>query len=223
MILRKIYLYLNPDEHWGDLISDVGFPLDTAFGFKTRYICNYLERHLKKLRFRTTGFNKICIQGSKLETATWAVQGANAVVPRVSFDANLYESLDDHSRHELYISMILDGMSSLANHQVIPIAEILNGIAEFRAGGHKNEWIHQSKYYRTDRVRATLNCSLTPNNFTLTLEINKDGHTVLKEIILESLPDEIIFAHQLGSLERSEDTIIVRQKGGANLYRSTSI
>nr|WP_180166483.1 hypothetical protein [Stenotrophomonas sp. SbOxS2]NYT99317.1 hypothetical protein [Stenotrophomonas sp. SbOxS2] len=92
-----------------------------------------------------------------------------------------------------------------------------------RAGGHKNEWIHQSKYYRTDRVRATLNCSLTPNNFTLTLEINKDGHTVLKEIILESLPDEIIFAHQLGSLERSEDTIIVRQKGGANLYRSTSI
>ncbi|MBM9915429.1 MULTISPECIES: hypothetical protein [Stenotrophomonas] len=34
MILRKIYLYLNPDEHWGDLISDLGFPLDTAFGFK---------------------------------------------------------------------------------------------------------------------------------------------------------------------------------------------
>ncbi len=108
MILRNIYLYLNPDEHWGDPISDLGFSLGTTFGFKTRYICNYLERHLKKLRFRTAGFNKICIQGSKLETATWAVQGAHAVVPRVSFNASVYEALDDDNRHELYIAMILD-------------------------------------------------------------------------------------------------------------------
>ncbi|UXB14611.1 hypothetical protein K7565_12435 [Stenotrophomonas maltophilia] len=222
MILRNIYLYLNPDEHWGDPISDLGFSLGTTFGFKTRYICNYLERHLKKLRFRTAGFNKICIQGSKLETATWAVQGAHAVVPRVSFNASVYEALDDDKRHELYIAMILDGLSGLAEHHVIPISEILDGIAEFRAGGYKNEWVHQTKYYRTDRVRATLHCSLKPNNFSMTLDISKDGHTVLKEVILECLPDEIIFAHRLGSLEWCEDTITVRQKDGAILYRSTS-
>lgn len=223
MILRKIHLYLNPDEHWNDLISDFGFPLHTAFGFRTRYICNHLERHIKKLRFKTTGFNKICIQGSKLETEASAIQGVNAVVPRVSFAASQYPSLNDHSMHELYISMILDGITSLAKHQTIPISEILNGIAEFRAGGYKNEWIHQSKYRRIDRLRATVNYSLTPNNFTLTLDISKDGHTVLREVILECLPDEITFSHQLGSLERCEDTITVRQKDGAILYRSTSI
>lgn len=223
MILRKIFLYLNPEEHWSDLILDFGLPLDTAFGFKTRYICNYLERHIKKLGFRTMGFNKICIQGSRLETATWAVQGTHAVVPRVSFDISVYEALDDDSRHELYIAMILEGLSSLANHHVIPISEILDGIAEFRAGGYKNEWVHQTKYYRTDRVRATLHCSLTPNDFSMTLDINKNGHTVLTEVILESLPDEIIFAHRLGSLEWSEDTIVVRQKHGDILYRSARI
>jgi len=131
--------------------------------------------------------------------------------------------LNDHSRHELYISMILDGISSLAKHQTIPISKILNGIAEFRAGGYKNEWVHQSKYRRIDRLRATVNYSLTPNSFTLILGISKDGHTALREVMLECLPDEITFSHRLGSLERCEDTITVRQKDGTILCRSTSI
>ena len=56
-----------------------------------------------------------------------------------------------------------------------------------------------------------------------TLDISKSGHTVLTDVILESLPDEIIFAHRLGSLEWSEDTIVVRQKRGDILYRSARI
>ena len=55
MFLRHVYLYLHLDEYPASLA--------TPFGFRTRYVCNFLERRLREMKFRAEGFSKICVQG----------------------------------------------------------------------------------------------------------------------------------------------------------------
>ncbi len=215
MILRKIYLYLDPDE----------FPKEVAipFGFRSRYACNFLERRLKPLRFHSAGFNRIIIQGSALQTSVKIVKGSNAISSPVLFQIDHYEKLNNDDRHEFYLSMIERGLNTVSLHHPIPTPELTKAIDLFRNFGYKNEWTHQTKYYREDGLRASLLCRLTPDSFSLTLNVTQGREIIFENTILETKPDELIFADQFKSLERHKDSIIVRDKFGNIFYQTPNI
>lgn len=215
MILRKIYLYLDPDE----------FPKEVAipFGFRSRYACNFLERRLKPLRFHSGGFNRIIIQGSALQTSVKIVKGSNAISSPVPFQIDHYEKLNNNDRHEFYLSMIERGLNTVSLHHPIPTPELTEAIDLFRNSGYKNEWTHQAKYFKEDGLRASLLCRLTPDVFSLTLNVTRGHEIIFDNIILKTKPDELIFAHQFKSLERHKDTVIVRDKFGNIFYQTPNI
>ena len=64
------------------------------------------------------------------------------------------------------------------------------------------------------RLQASLLCSLDTEKFVLTLKAEKEGATVFEEPILETKPDEIIFAHQFKEVVLEGETIVVKSKFG---------
>ncbi len=210
MLLKHVYLYLNLDEY-----PDA---LTTAFSFRTRYLCNFLERRLHRMRFHAEGFSKICVQGCHQPVSDCPIVPDNAVVPTVAFDEPTYAALGPGEEHEYFIAMLTQGLEKCARAHPIPLAELLAGIDEFRRGGYRNEWTHQTKLLRPAGLRASLLCSLDPERFRLTLRLDKQGSTVFEQQILDTKPDEIIFVPDFKEVVLEGGEVVVKRKRGERLF-----
>jgi len=208
VLLKHIYLYLNLDEYPAELA--------TPFGFQTRYVCNFLERHLRALKFHAEGFSKICVQGCRVPGESCPIVPDNSALAPVRFDQRSYNSLRQTQRHEFFLAMLSEGLEKCARYHDIPIEDLRRAIEDFRAGDYKNEWVHQTKLLRPTGLRATLMCSLDMNKFVLTLRLERSGNVVFEEPILETEPDELIFAHRFKEVVLDGDSVVVRDRfGGA--------
>lgn len=210
MLLRHVYLYLNLDEYPPSLA--------TPFGFQTRYVCNFLERRLRAQKFQSTGFSKICVQGTGAPVDSCPILPEHAVVPKVAFDAGRYQSLGPGERHEFFIGMLVEGLEKCARHHRIPLKEFLASIDEFRHEGYENEWVDQSKVLRPAGLRASLLCSLDADRFVLTLQLERTGTIVFSEPILETKPDELIFAYRFKTLVFDGESVVVNNKFDKPLF-----
>lgn len=210
MRLRHIYLYLHLDEYPAALA--------TPFGFRTRYVCNFLERGLRDIKFEADGFSKICIQGRHQPLKTCPLVSEHAALPTVAFDQGKYESLRPGEEHEFFIAMLVEGLERCAQEHKIPIAELTTALENFRRGGYRNEWTHQKKLLRQVGLQASLLCSLDPERFSLNLKLEKKEAIVFEQQILETKPDELIFAHQFKEVLVNGDSILVKNKFGKQLF-----
>lgn len=210
MLLKHIYLYLNLDEYPNDLA--------TSFGFRTRYICNFLERRLRTLKFYTEEFSKICVQGRYSLEEACPVVPDNAAVPSVMFDQDRYQALGSNEQHEFFIGMLCEGLEKCARYHRIPLAEMMGAIEDFRRGGYKNDWVHQTKLFRAVGLCASLLCSLDTERFILTLRLERKGTIIFVEPILETKPDEIIFAYQFKEVVLDGDSVVVKNKFGESIF-----
>lgn len=210
MLLRHVYLYLHLDEYPSALA--------TPFGFRTRYVCNVLERRLRDMKYQADGFSKVCIQGRHQPLETCPIVSEHAALPTVAFDQAKYESLRPGEEHEFFIAMIVEGLERCAQQHQIPIAELTAALEEFRRGGYRNEWTHQKKLLRQVGLQASLLCSLDPERFRLILKLEKKGATVFEQQILETKPDELIFAHRFKEVLVDGDSILVNDKFGKQLF-----
>lgn len=206
MLLKHIYLYLNLDEYPDELSS--------TFGFRTRYICNFIERSLKRLRFHTEDFSKICVQGTDTPEESCPVRFENAANPTVKFDLNRYKALGPNEHHEFFIAMLLEGIEKCGRHHSIPLGSIKEAIQDFRHLGYRNEWIHQVKLLRQAGLRASLICSLDSSRFLLTLLLERHGEIIYRQPVLETKPDELIFAYKFKEVALEDDTVVVLNKFG---------
>lgn len=206
MLLKHVYLYLNLDEYPDALV--------TPFGFRTRYVCNYLERRLRSLRFHAEGFSKICVQGRHAPEESCPIVPENAVVPAVRFDELRYKALGPDEHHEFFIDMLCQGLEKCARHHSVPLAQMLEAIDEFRRGGYKNEWTQQKKLLRPLALRSSLHCSLDTQRFILTLKLERKDQTVFEQRILETEPDEIIFGYQFKEVALEGNNVVVKNRFG---------
>ena len=206
MILKHVALFLNLDDYPREFRSD--------FGFQTRYLCNFLERRLRPARFLAEGFSKICVQGKHVPEEICPIVPENALRVPVPFDEQRYESLGPNEHHEFFIAMLTEGLKKCAKQHRIPLDLLLASIDEFRRGGYRNEWVHRSKLLRGSGLRASLLYSLDVDRFTLTLELTRRGQEVFNEQILETKPDEIIFAHRFKDVVLDNGDIVVRDEFG---------
>ncbi|WP_207398979.1 hypothetical protein [Bremerella alba] len=209
MILKHIYLYLNPSEY-----PD---PLVTEFGFRTRYICNFIERRLKEEKFNADGFSKICVQGRDEPGEECHIVSENALVPEVHFDRARYENLKDEEHHEFFLEMLERGLTKCQKSYVIPLSSLHSAVEEFRSCRYVNQWEHKKKRLSNGLV-VSLQCELTMTEFVLTLSIKKGNELLFERPILNTKPDELIFAHQFKDIAQSDGELVVTNKFGKTLY-----
>jgi hypothetical protein len=209
MILKHIYLYLNTTEY-----PD---PLVTEFGFRTRYICNFIERRLKDAKFDAKGFSKICVQGRKIPNERCHIVSENALVPEVQFDIDRYENLQVDEYHEFFLEMLERGLKKCQQSHLIPLSLFLSAIAEFRSCGYRNQWEHK-RIRLNNGLMAILRCDLNMSEFVLTLSIHKSDHVLFEQPILKTKPDEIIFEHQFKDMKQIDGELAIINKFGKKLY-----
>ena len=201
MILRDIALYLDNDQYERDRI--------VSFGFHARYVCNYLRRRLRVLKFDAAGFSRIVVRGCREEQDACPIQGESAAVPGILFDKDAYESLGPGQRHEFFISMLLRGLRKCARFHCIPLAELELAIEDFRRGGYRNEWTHKRRSFPKLGVRASLLCSMDSEKFVLTLSVECRGRNPFVRQILQTKPDETIFAHRFKDVVVRDGKVVV--------------
>jgi hypothetical protein len=209
MILKHIYLYLNTTEYPDSIV--------TKFGFQTRYICNFIERHLKREKFNAEDYSKICVQGQKLPDGKCHIVSENALVSEVQFDRDRYENLQGEEYHEFFLGMLERGLNKCQSLFSIPRSALHSAIEEFRSCGYKNHWEHK-KTRLNNGLAAILSCDLTMNEFVLTLSIHKGNEILFEQPILKTKPDEIIFEHQFKDMKQSDDELVVVNKFGKKIY-----
>jgi hypothetical protein len=215
MILRRIYLFLSMD----DYPSEIAIP----FGFETRYICNYIERKIKPLKFETKNFSRVCIQGAPSKETKHVIPKNGAAGQIIFFDQPKYLSSPPQERHEFRLSMLLCGLREFSTYYEIPINEIEEAADDFRENNYTNTWTHSDKTFPGTGVSAKLTCSLSPNDFSLRLEADLDKNTFINETILTTKPDEIIFSDKFKTLSLEDQKIVVRDKFNKILYSSQRI
>ena len=206
MLLRDVSLYLNMDEYEQTYSSD--------FQFRSRYLCNFVRRRISALKFQTEGFGSIAVQGCREPEDSCPIEGEKVAVATVAFDQLRYESLGPDECHEFFIGMLVEGLEKCARYHRIPLPEFKSAIDDFRAGGYRNVWTHQKKILRPVGLQASLICSLDMEKFVLTLKLEREGSVVYDSSILETKPDETIFAYQFKDVVLDGQTVVVKNKFG---------
>lgn len=206
MLLRDIALFLNVDEYEREYRSE--------FGFRSRYVCNYLSRRLQGLRFKADGFQKLCVEGRHEAEEGCPIVGANAVVASISFDQAAYEALRPGEQHEFFIGMLLEGIETCARYKEIPLDELVSSIEEFRRDGYRNVWLFKKKRLTDAKLSASLICSMDTERFELTLKLARNDDVVFDAPILETKPDETIFAYRFKDVVLENNAVVVINKFG---------
>lgn len=210
MLLKDISLYLNVDEYERIYRSD--------FQFRSRYLCNFVRRRITPLRFRAEGFGSIAVQGCREPKEGCPIEGEKVAVPKVKFDRQQYESLRPAECHEFFIGMLLQGLEKCAHRHRIPLLEMKAAIDEFRVGGYRNEWTFKKRIFRPVGLKASLNCSLDMEKFILTLEVERKGVVIYDAPILETKPDELIFASQFKDVVLDGQALAVKDEFGMTTF-----
>ncbi|MCX5747479.1 MAG: hypothetical protein NT062_33865 [Proteobacteria bacterium] len=141
----------------------------------------------------------------------------NLIAP-AGFSSARYAALHPGEEHEFFIAMIVDGLERCAHQHEIPIIELRTALEAFRRGGYRNEWTHQRKRLRQVGLQASLLCSLDPERFRLILKLEKKDVLVFEQQILETKPDELIFAHLFKEVVVDGDAVVVNDKFGQQLF-----
>jgi hypothetical protein len=204
MLLRDISLFLNLEEYGGKYSSD--------FQFRSRYLCNFVRRRVTPLRFKADGFGSIVVEGCREPVETCPIKGENVASATVEFNKQRYDTLKPTECHEFFIGMLLKGLEKCARHHRIPLSEIKAAIDEFRTDGYRNEWTFKKKTLRPVGLQASLNCSLDMEKFILTLKLERKGVVVYDAPILETKPDETIFAYRFKDVVLDGQAVVVKNK-----------
>lgn len=207
------------------------------FSYKTRSLCNYLEREvLTPLKYKTNDFKIIVIILGEVEDYDKEVfrdiihedqiykkayvNTSNALSTDVIIDRQEYNRLKTKQEiNDYFIEQLTRGLEETNKHVDIPLYELLQGMQKFKEGGYENKWTFKTRQFRDLGIKCRLNCNLTLENFHLNLQIEQKGKKVIfdKEI-LKTKPDELIFLHQFKDVVVQGDQIqVVKNRTKDNL------
>jgi len=209
MILKELYLYPDLVEYPKEITS--------AVRDQTRCLCNFLERNsLKKIKFKTESFKRICIVGHDVPDKKVFINSCNVAVKEAIFDKYLYDfrKKSEQDLHEFFISWLMSGLECLNEQLAIPLENIEEGVQLFRDGDYKNEWIYKSKKIAGTNYKATLKCCLTMNEFKLYLVIDSKSEVIAEELVITTIPDEIVFVRKFNDLVVHNGIVQVLDKFG---------
>ncbi len=209
MVFSQIFLY-------PDLVT---FPQEftSSFRDRTRYVCNFIGREISAAKFQTPGFKRLCIVGSQNPSpACFQIDSALSV--EIGLDREEYDRLSKEELPEYFLALLNAGFEKTSRQFALPLEQIDQAISKFRALNYKNAWTHVEKTFRMERLKCKLSCELTMDRFSLTLNVNKNGSTILHQEVLTTPPDEVSFHHRFKELKFVDGKVVVQDKYGRLVF-----
>lgn len=201
MILRDLYLY-------ADLVEFNGHSALTPFRGQTRSLCHFVGSRVAREKFRAP-FGRICVIGASAPGDACSVNSCNVLGVEVPFTAADFAHLDDAQPNDYFIGLLEHGLAKAAAQHALPLAAYTQAIADFRAGGYRNEWVWQKKMPRGLGLTLSFDCSLTRRSFEMKLRVFRKEALLLDELIFETTPDEICFVPLFKKLAVEGHTVAV--------------
>ncbi len=213
MILSTLYLEIG---------DDVDVPTDYRYGFlkRSRVLCNYIEREvLREIKFKCEGFNRIVVSMCEHPSKGVFINSCQVACVEEPFNKKDYDSKSDEAIIGYYVSSLKKGLRKCARSQTIPLGEMLKGVDQFVAGGGKNEWLFKSRTFREHNLKANLFCALTMDAFNLRIQVLRQKEIVLDEVVLETVPNEIVYAPKFKDLEVDDGALVITSRRGKPLWK----
>jgi len=210
MRLTSIFLY--PD--LGEFKSDAAL----AFRNQARSVCHYVQRFIAARKVQADGFNRICIVCKHVASETTYVNSCKVLSVEVSFDMAEYERTAKDDLQEYFIELLEAGLSKCCRDHPLPAALFGEAIESFRAHGYKNQWVHSAKTFRALGLKCKLLCELDLSAFHLRLEVERDGKPFFSQEILNTLADEVVYAHRFKDVKLDGQTLLVQDKFGRSFF-----
>jgi hypothetical protein len=182
----------------------------SSFRFETRSVAALFQRFVvaEKLEGKCWKVVVDCAQRPARASGLLALEVY--AVP-VVFDFSAYAAAQRSERQELALDALSRGFGVACTDLGWPTDLADKAGAQVRSLGFRNEWRHgASKLSPDKKLRAELLCAHEPDAFRATVRvIDRGGAQVAEQLLLETLPDEIIFKPRLGRLEWVSPTRIV--------------
>lgn len=214
MVLKHIYLYPDLVEFINTRPNDLYIIRD-----QTRSICNFLERQLVKRKFKTEGFNRICIVGYSNVQEEMYINSCKVLSIPILFNIDECRQTPQDKLDDYYAKLLIVGLKRCATKYQISLDEMLVWLDDLKQNGYINKWIFKERTFRELRVKCHLECMLTKEAFTLRLVINREGSSLFDEVILTTAPDEIIFYNQFKDIIVKNNEVVVTDRFGGSLFR----
>lgn len=182
------------------------------FIFRSRCICNYLERGLVEKKFETT-LSRLNIHCSKDESEVRVIplKGAPYLEVCIKYDLPALLDLDESLLQRCFMQIIDFGLKAAENFMPIPYVYCMEILRRFEENGFKNEWLQAKKSWAGGQCEVM--AQLTMEKFTLWQSICIGGVIVANRQIVETKPREMLFIDYLGtlSLDRSGNILYKRR------------
>ncbi|MEM7676452.1 MAG: hypothetical protein AAF449_10660 [Myxococcota bacterium] len=206
--------------YFGLTIDARSFPQEqsNAFAFAGRYICNYLQREVRRLKLEAGPFNTISVVGSRGPQWPCELVPEDSLEVYVPFEPAEYALLSSLERHGYRIRMLQDGFRRAQNAFPVHCEVLLHQLDIFRKNDYRNEWVQKKKKLPEVGMSAWLHCSLTPDAFELRLELRRGRKVVLNVLALTCLPDELIFRVYTGDVRVKGEQIVIIDDFGKTVF-----
>jgi len=204
---RLCKIALNLDRR--DWPNDYGY----AFYLRSRSLCNYIERSLRKIDARAVDATKLCITGRSEGAAKFCINSSNIACLDVAFSPSMYDGLrTDDGFSEFMVQFLRSGLDLLPPDSAGDLDPILQLVDQFVEGGYLNRWQHKKRLFRDRGLKVALQCTMTTTAFELHLEVTNMDGAVFHRKILETDPDEIAFHYRFEDIHLEASDLVVSSK-----------
>lgn len=146
MILKYISLGLNYDYYIKNN-NEIRYNFQT----RSRYICNYLSRAIRKFKFDTGGiFDMISIDllPADIVKKPEILESSKILKIYLPFDEKDYFKALQNGLCDYFLEQLNNGFNMAAKFRPIPLPTLEELIFEFKIGGCKNTWVHKRKRFK---------------------------------------------------------------------------
>lgn len=192
--MKLRYIALGLDEYIaGNMYSSI-------FDYHTRFICNYLSRMIRKVKFETDGtFNQIYIEVGEKKAPHIFLDNLVVSVP---FNKEKYEKAIKSKDCSYFADLLERGFEQARHFKPIPYEELLNILNEFKTNKYDNSWLIKQKIFRDENLKVKLMGHLTIDVFYATAHFYTypKPQELCSGILFSTLPDEIHFAKTISDI-----------------------
>ncbi len=184
-----------------------------SFIFKSRCACNYLERRLSSLKFKSP-FSRLNIHCTKNDQLVCVrpLKHEPFLEIYIHVDLPLLDELSSDALQREFIRVIAEGLKAANRETPIPVEYCLNVLREFERNGFLNRWVHTEKSWIRQKCHCLIGVEITLDRCTIDQAIYISDQLVATHRIAETKPREGIFFDYLGKLSLGSNGVLIYKK-----------